>query len=180
MSQEAVARRYARAIFEIAMEKDELAHVEADLRRFVEAYEASEDFRTLDQLPSLDEEQRVAIVATLSGKLGASETTARTVGLLARRQRLAALPGILARFAVLSDEHSGVLRAQVRSAQKLSQSYQAQLKQKIEEATGKTVVLQCEEDPSLIAGIVTQIGDRVVDGSIRGKLHRLAASLRQQ
>ncbi len=180
MSQEAVARRYARAVFEIAKDNDELAQVETGLRGFVEAYESSEDFQALDQMPSLDEEQRAQIVASLGAKLGAGETTIRTVSLLARRQRLAALSAILDRLTELSDEHLGVLRARVRSAKKLTAAYQAQLKKKIEEATGKTVVMQCEEDPSLIAGIVTQIGDRVVDGSIRGKLNVLAASLRQQ
>jgi F-type H+-transporting ATPase subunit delta len=98
--------------------------------------------------------------------------------LLAQRQRLSALPDLVAAYNALSDEHQGILRATVRAAKLLTPGYLERLTKKIEEATGKKVVAEFQLDHSLIAGVVTQIGDRIVDGSVRGKLEQLRQSLR--
>jgi F-type H+-transporting ATPase subunit delta len=119
------------------------------------------------------------VIEELGARLMASTTTVRTVAMLAERQRLSLLPDMAALLGEMSDEHVGVVRATVRSSKKLSADYLARLAQKIEAATGKKVVITSEEDPTLIAGIVAQIGDRVIDGSVRGRLDRLSASLRQ-
>ncbi len=179
MSSEMVARRYARAVFELAKEQKKVAEVARDFRGFAAAYEESSDFRAMAVAPNLADKDRQAIVEQIGKRLGASDTTVRTVTMLATRQRLSILPDLVRILDQLADEHRGVVRAHVRAAQPLGEGYLNKLKAKIEEATGNKVVISFEEDPSLIAGIVTQIGDRYVDGSIRGKLNRFAESLRQ-
>ncbi len=179
MSTEVVARRYARAVFELAKEQKKVSEVAVEFGAFADAYKTSSDFRALVVSPDISEADRQAIVDQIGKRLGASEMTIRTISMLAKRQRLSVLPDLVRLLDQLADEHRGVVRAHVRAAQPLSDSYLTKLKAKIEDATGNQVIISFEEDPSLIAGIVTQIGDRVVDGSIRGKLNRFAESLRQ-
>jgi len=179
MSTEAVARRYARALFELAKDAGKVSEVTQQMRGYAEAYEVSSDFRDLEHTPGLRDEERAAVVGEIGKRAGASDMAVRTVTMLAHRQRMAALPDLVRQLEDLADDHLGVVRAHVRSAKPLAEDYRSRLKQKIEAATGKKVLLSCEEDASLIAGIVTQIGDRVVDGSVRGKLTQLADSLKQ-
>ena len=175
----AVARRYARAVFELAKEEGNLAEVTKELTAVAEAYEASTDFQALELTPGLTDEDRTAVVAAIAQQAGGGELTVRTLQLLAERQRLSVLPDLVELLGEMADDALGVVRAHVTSAQPLSDGYRARLKQKIEQATGKKVLCTFETDETLLAGIVTKIGDRVVDGSVRGKLNALAESLRQ-
>lgn len=179
MSTEAVARRYATAAFELAREAGNLEAVTTELAQFAQVYADSEDFRQLDHLPQVTDADRRQVVRALAQKLRASPVTENTVTLLATRGRLAVLPDLVRLLHDLTDEHLGVVRAEVRSAQPLADRYVGRLKATMEEATGKRVVLTVNIDPSLIAGIVTHVKGRVIDGSVRGRLDRLAESLRQ-
>lgn len=172
-----VARRYARAFFELARESGRVGEATKELRDFADAYAASSEFRAMELDPAFHDEQRAAVIKTLGKRLGASDTTVRTVSILAERQRLSVLPDLVRLVDEMADEHLGVVRATVRSARPLSESYKTKLKSHIENATGKRAIILYEEDPQLIGGLVTQIGDRLVDGSVRGRLDRLADSL---
>ena len=179
MSTEAVARRYARAIFELARDEGSLGAVTRELRAFADAYEASADLRSIETLPSMTDDAREAVIAQLGKKLSASDLTVRSVSLLVRRQRLSVLPDLVRQLDEMADDHLGILRAEVRAATKLDKAYLDRLKAKIEKSTGRKVMITFEQDEDLIAGIVTTIGDVVVDGSLRGKLNQLSATLRQ-
>jgi F-type H+-transporting ATPase subunit delta len=179
MSNEAVAQRYARAIFELAREANSVSEVTKGLTAYAEAYEVSSEFRDVEFTPGLTEEARAAVVQAIGKQLQVDDLVLRSVTMLMQRQRLAALPNIQRLVEEMADEHLGVLRASVTSAKALPESYRSRLRQKIEAATGKKVLITFSEDSSLIAGIVTQVGDRVVDGSVRGKLNQLADSLQQ-
>ncbi len=177
MSQ-AVARRYARAIFELGRDAGELRTVVEDLARFADLLATSAELRELDRHPSLSDADRTAIVGELAKRLGASATATRSVTMLAVRQRLAVLQDIVTNLSQLSDEHEGVLRVTVASAAPLSASYIARLTAKLAAETGKRVLLEASVDTSLIAGVVARIGDRVIDGSVRHRLDRLTQSFR--
>ena len=90
---------------------------------------------------------------------------------------MSALPDIARRLGSLADEKAGVLRASVTSAGQLSESYYEKLKAELEGLTGRKIVLERKQDPSLIAGVVTRIGDNTIDGSVRGKLDQLERQL---
>ena len=179
MSAAAIAGRYARAVLEIAKERDQVKALCKELRTYADCYEQSAELRAIEMAPELSDERRKQIIDEIGERLGVSETVKSTVSLLAARNRLAILPDLAEQLAELADEHLGVVRASVRAARRLPDSYLRRLEAKIADATGKRVLLDFTEDPSLIAGVVTKVGDRVVDGSIRGKLDRLAASLHQ-
>lgn len=177
MSYEAVAERYAQAIFDLGIETSSLSGLVQDIRRVAVAYETSPEMRVLLDNPLVPEGQRLAAIAELGSALGLSPLARNAVGLLARRRRLAALPGIAAQLARMEDERAGVVRAFVTSAVPLADTYVDRLQRKLEALTGKRVVLVRNVDPELLAGVIVRLGDRVIDGSARASLMGLRSQL---
>lgn len=178
-SESAVADRYARAIFEIGVETGKLGDLAAEIGRAASTYAANPDLRSILDNPLVAEEQREAVLKDIAGRLGLSEIATNSVRLLARRRKLRALPDVARRLGALSDEQAGILRARVTSARELPETYFRELTVRLEKATGKKIVLERRQDPSLIAGLVTQIGDNTIDGSLKGRLHDLERQLLQ-
>jgi F-type H+-transporting ATPase subunit delta len=88
-----------------------------------------------------------------------------------------ALPGIAKILREMNDKKKGLLRAEVVTATVLSDAYYTRLQQQLEKMTGRHVVLDKREDASLLAGVITRIGDTVYDGSLRSRLHEIKHSL---
>jgi F-type H+-transporting ATPase subunit delta len=177
MSYEAVARRYARAIFEIAQETGALARLTQEISDFSATYTGNEELRLVLDNPLIPDEQREALLKELGGRMGLSDTAQSTLRLLGRRRRLPALPDIARQLSRLADEEQNVVRAVITSAGPISEAYLARLRGEIEKATGKKVAVTHKQDPSLIAGVVTQIGDQVIDGSVRARLSSFREAL---
>ena len=174
-----VAKRYARALFELAREQNNVREVTSSVTSFADAYESSTDFRDVEQRPGVTDAQLASIVDDIGKRLDALPLVIRTVTLLAERRRLSVLPAMARLIDEMADDNLGILRVETRAAGQLPAEYLERLKQKLDKITGKRVVMTFTRDESLIAGVVTQIGDRVIDGSVRGKLDRLAESLRR-
>jgi F-type H+-transporting ATPase subunit delta len=87
------------------------------------------------------------------------------------------LPAIAQILKEMGDLREGVVRAEVTTAARLPEDYYARLEKKLEKMTGKRVVIDRREDPSLIAGVVTRIGDLVIDGSLRARLLEMTNAL---
>jgi F-type H+-transporting ATPase subunit delta len=170
VSYEAIGRRYARAIFDIGKEEGQAASLSEDLQRFAEVWAGSTELVTVLENPLVAVEDREAIVLEIASRLGAKDTTKRALRLVTRNRRLRALPDIARHLSRMVDDDAQVVRAHVTSAAKVADSYLTRLRSEIERATGKKVVLESSVDPSLLGGIVTRIGDRVVDGSLRTRL----------
>ncbi len=170
MSDRTVADRYARAIFELGEEAGNLAMLSEHIKRFADEFEGSRELRAALSHPVLDEHEREKLAAAIAQRLGLNPLALNAIKLLARRRRLYVVKEIAERLMALSDEKRSVLRVRVRSAEPLSDDYVGKLTQEIQNATGRTVVLDKLVDPSLIAGVVTEIGDNTIDGTVRGRL----------
>lgn len=178
MSHEAVARRYARALFEVAKEARAEAPLAKDLGEFAEAWAAQVELRrTLDN-PRVSPETREAIVREIAQRMSLGDTATKGLRLLAQRGRLAIVPELAREVSRLADDATGVVRAHVTSASALAPGYLDQLRAELERSTGKKVTVTHSVDASLLAGIVTRIGDRVVDGSARTRLRALRDAIR--
>ncbi len=177
MSQAAIAERYARAIFELADEAGQVQPTTEQIRRFSETYAKSEELRTTLSNPVVAEASRDAILQDIGVRLAASPLAINAVRLLSQRGRLAALPDVTAMLARLADEKAGVLRATVTSARPLSEDYYRTLAAELEKRTSRKILVERREDPALIAGVVTRIGDHTIDGSLRGRLAVLERQL---
>jgi F-type H+-transporting ATPase subunit delta len=177
MSTEAIARRYARAVFELGKDEKNLSVISRDLSDFSASFEKSDELRAVLGNPLVSEPQREAVLVELGQKMSMSLTALSTLRFLAQRRRLFALPEMVRQLEKLVDEDAGVLRAEVTSATPLNENFLAKLRAELESATGKKVVVSHKQDPSLIAGIVTRIGDRVIDGSVKARLESFRDSL---
>lgn len=170
MSHEAVGRRYARAIFEIGKENKTLPQLVKDIGSFADMYATSEQLRVVLTNPLVEEPLRDALLREIAQKMGISEVALSSLRLLAKRRRLNAVADVARELERMVDDDAGVLRASVTSAAPLSQAYLDKLRAELEKATGRKVFIVHRQDPSLVAGVVTRIGDKVVDGSVRARL----------
>jgi F-type H+-transporting ATPase subunit delta len=177
MSNAAIADRYARAIFELGDETGQLAQMSEQVQRVASVFESSEELRHALDNPVVDDQKRDALIKDLGTRLGLSQHAQNAIRLLAARRRLRALPEIARALRRLADEKAGVLRATVTSAQPLSEVYYQKLVSELERVTQRKILLEKQQDPSLIAGVVTTIGDHTIDGSLKGRLAALERQL---
>ncbi|HEX3597202.1 MAG TPA: ATP synthase F1 subunit delta [Polyangiaceae bacterium] len=177
MSQSTVAERYARAILELGDEAGQLPQVTEQIRVVADAFAESEELRDITANPAVDGASRDAMLKDLGARLGLSPVAMNAVRLMARRGRLSALPEVATVLATLADQKAGVLRATVTSAEPLSEGYYQQLSSELEKRTSRKILLERRQDPTLIAGVVTRIGDHTIDGSLKGRLAALERQL---
>lgn len=177
MSLEAIASRYAQALYELGVEQGNLPTLTEEIREVSATYNASADLRGVLSNPVLDVETRKIVLQEILDRLGVSTTVKNTIKLLAERRRLVVLPYLSRALEHLSDERAGIVRATVTTATQLSESYFSQIKEQLEASLGKKVLLERQLDPSLLGGVVTRIGDRVIDGSLRTRLQRMRQTL---
>ena len=176
MSNIPVARRYARALLDIAQGKADgvLEELEA-LTTFLKGQ--PELMATLSS-PVVSRSQRSAIVAALVKAIpGLSATVINLLKLLTDRNRFASLPAISRQFRDLVDAKVGRIRGQVTSAVALSKEQLAQITTSLEALTQSKVMLEAKLDKGLLGGVVAQVGSKVYDGSLRSQLRTMAQEL---
>jgi F-type H+-transporting ATPase subunit delta len=177
VSHAAVADRYARAVFELGVETGQLDVFTRQLRAIAEVYSSSAELRAALENPVIADPQRDGLLRELTRRLGTAPLLVNALRLMAVRRRLRALPDLVARLTRLADAQLGVLRATVTSAEPLSEQYYEQIARALGTKTQRRIVIDRRVDPSLIAGVITRIGDTVVDGSLKGQLRELERQL---
>lgn len=174
-----VAGRYANALFELAREAGSLDAVEADVEALSAALAESEDLSTLITSPLYSREDQGRALKAVTDAMGLGPLAANVAGLMAEKRRLFALPDVLAIFRQLLAEHRGEVTAEVTSAKPLSETQAEALKQKLAEATGRTIKLSASVDEALIGGLVVKVGSRMIDSSIRARLSALETAMKE-
>jgi F-type H+-transporting ATPase subunit delta len=177
VSLETIAARYAEAVYELGVEGGTLSKLAQEFGLLADAYRGVPDLRAALESPLVDDRSRQAVLTDLSDRMGLDQVTRNTLALLASRHRLVLLPHIARALGRLSDERAGVERAQVTSAGPLPVAFLERLAGELSRSTGKKVIVEHQVDPSLIGGIVTRIGDQVIDGSVKSRLHTLRRGL---
>ena len=177
-SRSEIAERYASAFFELAQDEGKLAEAEADLDALSSAYGESEDLRRLIQSPAFGAEDKEAgLKALLDGK--AQALTINFVRLIALKGRLSLIQSIISRFKEIAADARGEVAAEVVSAHPLSDEQVNDLKAQIRASVGKDVALDTRTDPDLLGGLIVKIGSRMIDSSLKTKLARLRARLKE-
>ena len=173
----AVGRRYAKALLELAREQGELDAVLRDVTSISDAWKESADLRDLVRNPVVPKPALKSAMNAVLERLGVSQLTRNTVNLLTDKGRLSQLNEVLEALDELAEAETGKVRVEVTSAKPLSEAYYDRLAEKLQRATDKEVVLVKKQDPSLIGGVVTRVGDQVFDGSLSNRLSELKESL---
>jgi F-type H+-transporting ATPase subunit delta len=173
-----LADRYAAALFDLADERKELDAVAGDLQRVREMLRESEDLRRLVRSPVLSrEDQRRAILA-LAERAGLSPLARNFLGLIAQNRRLFAVPEMIEAYLARLAERRGEMTAEVVTAQPLSDDQRRRLDEQLRQAMGKKVSVDVRVDPSLLGGLTVKVGSRMVDASLKTKLHRLSIAMK--
>ena len=173
-----VADRYASALFELAETDKAVDQVAGELNSLEGMIRESNDLQRLIFSPVISrDDQRNALDALLD-KAAVSGLTRRFVGLVARNRRLFALPQMIAAFQEMLAGRRGETTAEVISAKALSKSQLAALSEALASTVGSKVALSSTVDSELLGGLVVKVGSRMVDSSLRTKLHRLRLSMK--
>ena len=168
------ALRFAEAAFAVAQDTNTLDAWLGALEQASSLYDnhAAGLFLTSPVEPA---EKKQAVLAELLP--GVSAEVQRFLAILARRDRLELVPEITTQFRRLVNEARGIAVAQVTTAVAIDDRQKAVIASRLGRRFGKTVVLEERIDPSILGGVIAQIGDTVIDGSIRGRLERLRRTL---
>lgn len=174
-----IAERYASAFFELASEQGKTAEVEADLDALAQAFQDSEDLRRLIASPAFSAEAKMTGFSAMLEKAGAQDLTVNFGKLVTINGRLAALPSMISSFKAIAAEARGEVAAEVISAHPLSDEQTNELKAQLRASTGKDVTLDSRTDPDLLGGLIVKIGSRMIDSSLKTKLTRMRARLKE-
>lgn len=170
------AKRYARALFQLAQEQGLTAETESQLAALVSAADRDPEIRAFLAAPGITPENKVkAIRAAFGGQ--ASPIVLNTISLLIERGRHGELAALLEAYRKVSGSALGRTDALVTSAKPLSENERNQLAARFGALIGKTVRVENVVDPALMGGLTVRVGDTLYDGSLRGKLDRLSKHL---
>jgi F-type H+-transporting ATPase subunit delta len=172
-----VARPYAKAIFELASESDQLQQWQNDLQ-LASMIAADAEMQAMFELPSMLANQQAGLFLSVFADAGeVNDDLKNLVALLAENGRLAALPTITSVFETLKQAAEGKIEVQVRSAQKMTAAQIDDISKSLSKRLGKEVSITTEIDESLIAGAVVTAGDLVIDGSASSRIDKLTIAL---
>jgi F-type H+-transporting ATPase subunit delta len=180
MIQGSLARRYARALVEVAIAKGSHERVGQEIDELAAAFEGSRDLAEAMTNPVFPRQQRRSVLEALLARQAVSTETKNFALLLLERERVVALPAIARELRIMVDEKLGRVRATVTSAKPLAPDQVAQIQSQLEKTSGKKVLLEKEVDPSLIGGVIAKLGDTVYDGSVRTQLERMREDIVSQ
>ena len=172
-----LARRYAKALLDIGVATGTYDALGKELDRAAETFVHSPELRTALENPVFPLAKRRQVLEELARRLALSKTVRAFVLLLLEKGRIGRLSDIARAHRGLVDEHAGRVRATVTAARALLPELEARLKAALEKQSCKTVLLEKREDPSIVGGLITQLGDIVYDGSLRTKLEALREQL---
>jgi F-type H+-transporting ATPase subunit delta len=167
---------YAAALFEVAKAEGSLAVVEEELFRIARTVEGSDELRSTLTDQAVPVERRQGIVEDLFGGKASPVTTA-LVSFVVGAGRSKDLPAIIDRLVERAAQERSEAVAEVRSAIPLDDSQRERLAAALGKATGKSISLKVIVDPSILGGIVAQVGDTVIDGSVRNRINQLREAL---
>jgi F-type H+-transporting ATPase subunit delta len=170
-----VARPYAEALFKTALEKGALGAVAEGLA-FVAAAERDPQMRSALSNPRVTAQQKKDLLAAVAGER-MSEPLANLLSILVDNHREVLVGQISEQFGELKNEHEKVVRARITSAQPLTDAQRAEIVGSLERRYGKKVEAEMDVDPELLGGARVQVGDQVINASVRDALAQMATAL---
>jgi F-type H+-transporting ATPase subunit delta len=175
-----MAGRYAQALFELAQEAGTVDQVSADLAAFSGLLTSSEDLQRFVKSPVFSAEEQVKALGALLARAGITGIAANFLKLVASKRRLFAIEDMIRGFNLLNDAAKGITRAAVTVAEPLKEEHVEALKSALAEISGgKDVDVTVKIDPSIIGGLIVQLGSRMVDGSLKTKLNSIRTRMKE-
>lgn len=182
MSSSALARRYARALIELAQETDSVDAIGTELISFNEVLYAEGGLVAgIFANPSITVQERKNVLSALLSKLGLNSLTSNFIHLLIDKHRIVLFADIVRNYQVQADEFVGRKRAVVTTAQPIADTAErSKIQNALAQATqidSAKLIVQFNVDPDILGGIIARVDDDIYDASIRSRIHEIRSSL---
>jgi len=174
-----IARRYAKALLSIGKEDGQAEMYKKELEGVASLFDKHKELAQAVVNPLYDAEGRKKVLMAVLERLSPSKIMTSFMALLFEKSRIQYVKDIYVFYEKLTDEMANIVRADVISAVELADDSVAKIKKALSEQTGKNVILETSVDSSLIGGVVTKLGDLVLDGSVKTQLISLKESLQR-
>jgi F-type H+-transporting ATPase subunit delta len=174
-----VGARYARALFDLAVETGGLDAVDSDLKSLKSMIGASADLRLLLVSPAISAQDKAKGLEAIAARAKFCATTRKFLGLIAANRRTSALGAIIEAFAGLAESRRGAVSAQVVTAMAMSAAQSKRLAAALREALGKDPQIETRVDPAMLGGLKVRVGSRLYDASLKSKLDSLKFALKR-
>jgi F-type H+-transporting ATPase subunit delta len=181
MSLRASANRYAKALFDVALEeKADLAQVDRDLQAVADMLASSPALALNLRRGPVTDAQRQSLMEAIAKAMSLSTQVAKLMVVLGKNGKLDLVPDLTAAFRERVLAHQNIVRAEVTTAAPLSPEKTKALEESLSKVTGKKVEISVSVDPDLLGGVVARIGSTVYDGSVKTQLTRMRQELVKQ
>lgn len=173
------ARRYGRALFDVVLQQNgDLDRTAQELDGFAALMTSHPALGAVISNPAVPASKKRALVDALVAEAGpVSDPVARTLSLLADRDRLALVPALARAFAERVMDHRQIVRAEVTTAVAIDAARVTAIAEALGQATGRHVVVEPKVDASILGGVVARVGSVVYDGSVSRQLEKMKESL---
>jgi F-type H+-transporting ATPase subunit delta len=173
-AEELAAKRYSQAAFELASEANDTAAWDQALAQMAE-FMSDEEVRKVLENSRVEQAAKQRLIDAALGDL--PRLPLNLARLLVKKNRTSLANEIARQYRELSEARDGISRAKAITAVELSDQEKGSLTQRLREQVGHEVIVETEVDPSLLGGVVVQIGDRLIDASTRARLEALRSNL---
>ena len=174
-----VGERYAQALFDLADETQTLDAVRADLKSLRAAWNESADLRRLATSPVIAAEDQQRGLVAIADKAKFNGVTRNFLGLLGQNHRARDLPGVIAGFELLYAKKTGVVAAEVVTAQALTDAQLKSIQSTLRASLGKDPELTARVDPTILGGLKVKVGSKLFDASLKTKLDQMKFALKR-
>ena len=171
-----LASVYAQAIYELADSKNMLDGVERELKLVDETIRSHQDLSGMMYHPMVPPQAKKDVMIRLFGE-DLTEFVRNFLLLLMDKRRETAFPGIVKEYIRLANARRNIAEAEVITAVPLSEEQQQALREKLSSVTGKRITLLPRVDKTILGGVVVNIGGKLIDGSVSGKIQSMKAAL---
>jgi F-type H+-transporting ATPase subunit delta len=175
-----IAKRYARAFFDIVEDENRYEDYGKELSRFSTLLKENKNLSEVLANPIFDHSDKKAVVASILAKIQVSSLTANFLKLLVDKRRIGILSDIECCYRELMDNALKKVMVKVTTAFPLTGETSERLQKGLEALTGKQVEMSVLEDASLLGGVVVRVGDKLYDGSIRTQLNSIGNLLGEE
>lgn len=172
-----LAKRYAKAVIDLAQGAGKVTEVGHDLERVAELFAESPELVHVFSDPTVASDIKEKVLADVLKKGSIQELTQRFIHVLNEKNRILGVGEISEAYRDLSDQLANRTRAKVVSASKLKDKEKKRIQEALSKISGKDVILEVEVDESLLGGVVAYMGSQVFDGSLKNQLAQIRDSL---
>ena len=172
-----LAKRYAKALIDLAQESGIMEEAGQDLERIAGLFAESHELANVFADPTIAPAAKEKVLAQVLEKGGVQDLTMKFIHVVLQKERILGIGAIARAYRELSDQLENKIRARVVSAARLSDAEKNRIKDALSKISGKDVALEVEVDENLLGGVVAYMGSQVYDGSIKNQLNQIKDNL---